>query len=547
MQPAKLDIAIFLFCYAGTSDMGSVNPQLAIWLAKTIHQLKLDERIGRVSCDPVDECPTDYARDVALAKARKDGFDLVLMLDADNWPDARVGKYKDAVPFMDVALPLAYDRLLEGKPTLIGAPYCSGPPEQPSTFKGEVPLIYNWERTATEDDHAQFQIGMASRQEAALMKGLQRVPAIATGVCLMSANIVDDMPQPWFYYEFDPVTRRKTSTEDIVFSRNMGMAWLERIGEHVVFLAADSWAYHRKPKWVGKPEVMHVDDACAAYRETVLRGVRKGQRIIDVGAESGEALVPLNEYAKPTGERHYGNDTENTPFAEPEIWISEDLPNDFDLEAASKRWAESLEKDVPTDPPGEPEGVEATVPPAEKSEGITSFLYRGHPIRKFESDEWSGIVKEQMEAFNSMAHPSRMLVAFTCLGSDAAVFATLASEAKRPLTIFCCGTSPLKAAEANLSGFKPPVFVVEIKQFLDAANNQDLDLIWLGHPPDPNTALEAVRKFKRHVRPGGYMAGPADENTELALMELGIHGDKLTWIDEHDKRVWYLQKPVKQP
>ena len=558
MQPMKVDIAVFLFCYSGTSQMGAVNPQLAIWLAKLVHQLKMDERIGRISLDAVDECPTDYARDMALAKARADGFDLVLMLDADNEPDGRVGKYSDAVPFMDVALPLAYNRLLHGKPTLIAAPYSSGPSPQPSTFSGEVPLIYNWERTATDDKNSQFKIGMASRQEAALMTGLHRVPAIATGVCLMSTNIVDDMPQPWFYYEFDPVTRRKTSTEDIVFSRNVGMVWLERINEHVVFLAADSWAYHLKLKRVGKPETMHFEDACAAYRQTVLQGVGKGQRLLDVGAETGEVLVPAAEHDLPPAECHYGNDQENRSFDGLETvamdFNGEILPVNTvtttdDVNAVATWLAENPQPECllqlpenifPEQPPEEPEPEEPTNP--HHGMGIKSMMVNRRRVHFYESEPLDlEMLRYMLEAY-TIALPTRMLIACAGLGDSAAVFAKFATDRDRPLTVFCYNLHETKIAQQNIAGFMPPVFVSSSTPYQSLMIPQELDMIWLGHPPDPNTALNLLKSLRLHVRPGGVIAGPSNENTALAMMELGIH-DKVTWISEKNPRVWYLQKP----
>jgi len=536
MQPMKVDILITLFCYSGTSGMGAVSPQLAIWLATAVHNLKTDPRIGRVGIISVDDCPTDYARDITLAEARENGFDLVLMLDADNWPDARMGVYDGAVPFMDVALPLAYDRLLLGKPTLIGAPYCSGPPDRPSTFKGEVPLVYHWERTATEDQHSQFKIGMAGRQEAALMTGLHRVPGIATGVCLMTANIVDDMPRPWFHYEFDSKTGRKTSTEDIVFSRNVGMVWLERINEHVVFLAADSWAYHHKPKWVGKPELMSADDACAAYRDAVLSGVKKKQRLFDVGAQSGEALLEPDDVKQDRGLQNYGFTQEPTPFD-----VVADQAAD---EVFNEDWeVDKPESDIP--PVEEPEPAEEEKPFPES--GILSLLFGG---RRIFYSEQHPLDEPDILAMNSLYDRlvvSRMLISFAGMCEAAAVFAQIAKLHMRAITVYCCHTYPIKAMSANVNEHRPPQFVGIIHEEapgIAAMQPQDLDLIWLGHPPDPTSAMQELKVARRHLRPGGVLAGPANGDTELAIHELGIEG-LVQWIDAGSKqRVWYLTKPV---
>jgi len=548
MQPMKVDILISLFCYAGTCD-ASVNPELAIWLATTVHKLKTDPRIGRVGINHVNECPTDYARDITLADARDAGFDMILMLDADNWPDARVGHYSDAVPFMDVGFTLAYDRLLLGKPTLIAAPYCSAPASRPSTFKGEVPFVSCWERISTEDPNSQFKIGTAGRQEAALMTGLHRVPAIATGVCLMTTNIVEDMPRPWFYYEFDAKTGRKVSTEDCVFSRNVGMVWLERINEHVVFLAADSWAYHRKPKWVGKPEKMSADDACEAYRRAVLSGIKKDHRLYDVGAETGEALLEPGDVKQDAGLQNYGITQEPTPFDTACDWVSPKLlekdatwtpeltgPEEPSLEEVY------LADQEPDGHPGEPV-PEQDIPES----GILSLLYAGRRIFYIDSHPLHDCDIDAMKVLYEKVMPSRMVVLFTGIGEAAALFAKFAEGCRRDIAVYCCYTSPIKATDSNLEGHRPPQFVSAIHDKgheLATMQPQELDLIWLGHPPDPNAAMQELKNARRHLRPGGVLAGPANTDTELAIHELGIEG-LIQWIDAgHVNSVWYITKPA---
>jgi hypothetical protein len=576
MQPMKVDILLELFCYAGTAD-SSVNPQLAMWLAKTVHQLKIDPRVGRVGIDYIDECPTDYARDIALGDARDAGFDILLMLDADNWPDARVGTYQDAVPFMDVGFTLAYDRLLAGKPTLVAAPYCSGPSSRPSQFKGEVPFVAHWERISTEDPHSQFKIGTVSRQEAALLRGLHRVPAIATGVCLMSTNIVDGMPRPWFYYEFDPKTGRKVSTEDCVFSRNVGMTWLERINEHVVFLAADSWAYHRKPKWVGKPELMTQDDACESYRRAVLSGVRKNQRIFDVGAQTGEALLePKDINLGGDVVVNYGCAKEQMPFDVPGCEVCKAPWTEDPSNITVSLYEEDEEPPVPdhvvdaavlVDPVPDLEEVtgnadafgkawakvvkdasEADDAQAEEREpGILSLLFAGRRIFYADSHPLAEDTIRDMRLLYESVRPSRMMVSFSGMCEAVAVFSLAAKQRQASLSVFCRNALPIKAAQANIDGISDPQYARMVGEGvppLDTLPPQDLDMIWLGYPPDPVTAMQEIKAVRRHLRKGGVLAGPINADTELALNELGIQG-LVQWIDAGPQpRVWYITRPV---
>ena len=301
MQPAKVSIAVALFAYGGNGGTASLIPEIAIYLAKIWHQLKLDPRVDRLGVQVYADTPVTMTRNRAVRDAKAMGFDMLLMLDSDNEPDAYVGIDPTAKPFMDVAFDFAYERLLQGLPTFIAAPYC-GPPPHPVpkpgvTDGGEVPYLFEWTNDESDSKDAKFRIALLTRLEATRLKGIFPVAALPTGVCLSTLNAYEPLPKPYFKYEMNEDHSEKWSTEDVVATRDISLYWKMTKGIDVIFAACDSWALHHKPKRVGKPKVVMLESIAQEMREAILNhhsGLEE-KRVVDYSKDlprKGQILRP---------------------------------------------------------------------------------------------------------------------------------------------------------------------------------------------------------------------------------------------------------------
>jgi hypothetical protein len=302
MKKAKVNVLIALFAYSGNGGIASTIPELVVWVAKTYYRMRQDERIDQIGIQVFCDTPITMTRNQALKVAQQGGFDMVLMLDSDNEPDGYLKVDLEAKPFWEVAFELVYSRLMQGKPTIIAAPYC-GPPPHPTRpgDEGEVPYLFQWMNNASDEQQPGIKLHRLNRNEAALMRGIQRVGALPTGVCLITLNACEGLEQPYFRYEMNADGTEKNSTEDVVFTRNASLLWQEKIGENVVFAACDSWALHHKTKKVGRPTILPLESVAADFREAVLANHHAGERILDLDLEpvgldvDGETLKPVDE------------------------------------------------------------------------------------------------------------------------------------------------------------------------------------------------------------------------------------------------------------
>lgn len=484
MQPAKVDILFSVFAFGGTSGCGTIATELAFWLARTAVRLKEDPRIGRVGFKKIDTTPTTMARNRALDAALEANYDMIVMLDADNWPDAQLGRIQTAKPFMEVAFELAYARLQLGKPTMIGAPYCDGPSEQPGGFSGERPNIFLWEQIGTNEEHPQYKLGRASRTEAALMTGVHRVGAVATGVCLITMDAVREMTPPWFVYQHNDRGTALLDGEDIYFSREFALRFYEKTGENCLFLAADSWAYHAKPKWVGKPQIAGVEDVSPLYREAVLQGISRDRtRLHDLGAESGEALVDPTDTVQ---------SAVDDPVSIPPAEESEDPPADIGP--------------YPT-----ADGQSADPEPSDDTPRVAYFTLGRRKIATYDdrvpSDQDLAAVELVCGKAWQDRPTARVLVMNADIGDWVAVIGALAQRLGVTPAIFTVGLAEDAQTLKNVE-FESGVLVSKTTLAAVAAlEPQDVDLVWLGYPWSAEDGLSALRASVRHLRPGGVLSG----------------------------------------
>lgn len=302
MQKPKLDVMVALLCYAGNGGVATVLPDIAVWLAKTFSKMEKDERVGRVAVKRAGDIPLTMIRNSLVKQAKDEGFDVLIMIDSDNVPDLYDGCRAEAKPFWDTSFDFLYERSLRMLPTVVCSPYC-GPPPHPTRGGEENCYVFYASRQESDDGDPDFDGGVRfeaySREHAAIMRGIQSIAAGPTGCIMYSLDAFDLMPvhqmtkekilhdyaaglitierakallamDSWFYYEFtDGYQTHKASTEDVTNTREIQMAGIQKHGEPVVFCNWDAWAGHYKPKCVGAPMPLRIEQVSSLFAEAV--------------------------------------------------------------------------------------------------------------------------------------------------------------------------------------------------------------------------------------------------------------------------------------
>jgi hypothetical protein len=287
MNPAKLDILFAFTNYAGNGGIASTIPHLRSWWAKQYDWLSKDERIGRIADLPqkvVSDTPITMVRNKCLRVAQEQNFDLLVFIDSDNCPDLYEKEDPSAKSFLESSLDFVYKRLVNGIPTVIAAPYC-GPPPHPVYGGEENVYVFKWKSIASDENYfAGAKIEAYDRDEAALLKGIQPAAALPTGVCMVAIKALECMSPPYFRYEWeDEWEDKKITTEDVYFTRNVGMAGALKYGTPIVFCNWDCWAGHYKQKMVGKPRVMRIEEVNEVFVKAVKDNLNIGDEIQYMG------------------------------------------------------------------------------------------------------------------------------------------------------------------------------------------------------------------------------------------------------------------------
>lgn len=298
MTPAKLDILFAFFVYAGNGGVAMQLPDITTWFAKRSMELAKDPRVGRVGVKRFGDVPLTMERNRVVRTAKDEKFDVIVMLDSDNIPDLYEGKTPEAKPFWETSFDFLYQRAMRGVPTVVCAPYC-GPPPHPVNRGEENVYVFHAEKDENDTKHPGFKFTAYSRTHAAQMRGIQPIAAGPTGVIMYSTDAFDLLPvrnetteqildqveagtitkeraarllsmQSWFWYEFTNLEQtQKASTEDVTNTREIQLAGIAKHSEPVVFCNWDAWAGHMKPKCVGKPEPIAMEQISAMYLEAM--------------------------------------------------------------------------------------------------------------------------------------------------------------------------------------------------------------------------------------------------------------------------------------
>jgi len=249
-------LAVAFFAYGGNGGVSSVIPELVLWWGDLKHKLLCDHRFEKVGAKIYSDTPIYMTRNRAVRDAIDGGYDLLLMVDSDNEPDAYLGKDPEAKAFFGEPFDFVFDRLVKGIPTVMMAPYC-GPPPHPLVSRnedgGEVPYLFQWTNRESDNPNDGYHQAMLTRAEAERLRGIYPVSSGPTGLSLFTLNVFNGPPRPYFDYEHDPDKCEKRGTEDCYATRNLSLYWKIKHGHDVCYAACDSWALHHKPKRVGKP------------------------------------------------------------------------------------------------------------------------------------------------------------------------------------------------------------------------------------------------------------------------------------------------------
>lgn len=270
----------FKVCFAFFPFGNQEAPAVRKWFARTILACKKDPRIGEILDRDFDDTPITMSRNGAERWATGEGADLLCMIDSDMKPDYLVGKDPTAKPFWESSLEFVLNH--EG-PCVVAAPY-QGPPPHENCY------VFQWVRQQSDHPNPDYRLAQFTREEAAVRTGIQCVGALPTGLILIDMRAFKRIEPPYFEYEYadPPFNTRKSTTEDVYFTRNLSLAGVPQ------YCNWDAWAIHHKRKDVTKPVIQTVDAVGEQLRSALAQGWVRGERLLDVSCKDDPAMPPTN-------------------------------------------------------------------------------------------------------------------------------------------------------------------------------------------------------------------------------------------------------------
>jgi hypothetical protein len=257
----KYSVMLATFPFGGTECFQARN-----WLCQLVRTLGKDSRVGTLRSMDVDDTPITMSRNRVLKEAKRQGMDFVLMLDSDMHPDRYMGN-AGVKPFWESSFEFM---LRHHGPCAVAAPYCGPPPH-------ENVYIFRWATYQTGSPNPDLRLEQYGREEAAIRAGVEEVAALPTGVYLLDMRAIDRIKPPYFEYEYEDAEQtRKASTEDVYFTRNLTLAGVPQ------YCNWDAWAGHVKRKVVEKPMVVTSDTVRDVFRDSLIRDIKGGERLVDV-------------------------------------------------------------------------------------------------------------------------------------------------------------------------------------------------------------------------------------------------------------------------
>lgn len=331
MQKPKLDVFVAFLTFGGNGSVSTIIPSHSDWLAETALKAKADDRVGRFDWGRFGDIPLDVERNKIVQYAKDKGYDVLIMLDSDNFVDKYVGSDPNAKPFWDSSFDFLYERYLRQVPTVVCCPYCGPPPDDVKGGMENVYVFYFSDLETADKDapRSGIQLSPYAREHAAMMRGIQPIGAGPTGAIMYSMDAFDLFPpmvnkqlvldeykdgkitgeraiqlmnrQGWFFYETNQNRTKKESTEDVTNTREIQLAGMVKYGCPVVFCNWDAWAGHWKPKCVGKPRVMPIEAVSEMFQEAVRNNVSVDTRAVDLnfGSDFDFSDTPIMESDAP--------------------------------------------------------------------------------------------------------------------------------------------------------------------------------------------------------------------------------------------------------
>ena len=313
-KPATvLDIFFGFPSYGGNGGISSEHPDIREWWAELVLKMKGDPRIGSVTTKVIGDTPVTMTRNKFVRLARASGAHVLVMVDSDQSPNFHRGE-SDWKPFFETAFDFLYERYTKGKVTCVGAPYC-GPPglKQGS----ESVYVFVWRNDGIHGRETPIRLEQYTREEAALMTGVQECAALPTGMIMYDmrcfdliepkgmqrdhvldaykegrftkAEALNALREGYFYYEWENAWAcDKASTEDVQNTRDISLAGMQTLGYNPMFCAWDSWIGHHKPWCVGRPRIYSVESISGNFRHAVELGNVAGERIMEMRSDFWE-------------------------------------------------------------------------------------------------------------------------------------------------------------------------------------------------------------------------------------------------------------------
>lgn len=289
----KLKVGVVTFPYAGTSSGSSLCWDIVPWFLAVQRACDRDPRIESIHFKDVNETPVTMSRNQAVLWARRNGIDVLVMVDADMSPDCELGHDPLAKPFFSTSFDFIYNNWDKG-PHVVCAPYCGPPPVS-------NPYVFKWQSGYEGLPDVGFKLEMYSREEAAQMAGIQECAAQPTGLIMFDVRAFEltdpkvlNTKDGWFYYEWtDAFAAHKGSTEDVTATRDMSLNAHAMLGREVLFCNWDAWAGHNKVYCVGKPRPYGAESVSARFANAVRKGYRNDEKLMDVdflGSGHGKSL-----------------------------------------------------------------------------------------------------------------------------------------------------------------------------------------------------------------------------------------------------------------
>lgn len=308
MTPAKLNVFFAFYPYGGNGATSAEHPNIRTWFAKTVQWCKNDPRVGEIITRDFSDTPITMTRNQSVIVARKLGADVIVMVDSDQQLDLYADIEDNAKEFFPSSFNFLYERKMRGVVSVIGAPYCGPPPS-------ECVYIFKWCNEETGHPNVDHRLSMYSREEGAILAGIQPCAALPTGCIMFDMKMFDitdpkleyqallakygdpkiarALTNPWFYYEWkDIYCGEKVSTEDVTVSRDMVLCAYAKLGYNSLFCNWDSWAGHWKPKCVGKPVLLTSESINDKYKEAAFSCRKPDHKLQILPPASGVNVVP---------------------------------------------------------------------------------------------------------------------------------------------------------------------------------------------------------------------------------------------------------------